>query len=421
MAEKAEETYGTYSTKLTTIKHSAVASWSGYGYQGQCAILHTLKLLLEDRDKVKDYYLSLESYEDFAIMDANKKIVSLHQCKCFSAAIDFTSECKKISDKREYYHKELRICAEDVPCFFHSNITPTTSLTCGVRAYDFQPGQTTCDADKVMKQIENTVADYMKKYSVASSEKDKASILANMIVNKVSDIHQKKSADNSDFWTIATDSGSWIPFVDIRNELENTDRTIHSEIILAIASRNSINTCMTKCLNEDRDDADFAKKEYLVNKFLNGLNSLNLELLVYVIRRIHPHVEWTEDCVDELRAPEKGNYLYKLLTTTTQELTDYKALLWREEGVLESPSTLGNDRPAIKNAEKIRKNPSLAFLCDYRWIVGDFNESVDNIMDKAPSMVDSETAETLERITRPSKLGLLSINDKNKEYVKNHS
>ena len=34
MAEKAEETYGTYSTKLTTIKHSAVASWSGYGYQG---------------------------------------------------------------------------------------------------------------------------------------------------------------------------------------------------------------------------------------------------------------------------------------------------------------------------------------------------------------------------------------------------
>lgn len=362
MAEKAEEIYGTYRTKLTTIKHSAMASWSGYGYQGQCAILHAIKLLLEDRDKVKDYYLSLESYEDFAILDASKKIVSLHQCKCFSVAVDFTSECQKISDKREYYHKELKICAADVPCFFHSNITPATPLTCGVRVYDFQPGQTTCDADKVMEQIEDSVSNYMKKYGVASSEKDKANILANMIVNKVSEIHQKKNACNSDFWTIATDSANWISFVNIRNELENTDRAIKSETIRAIASRNSINTYMTKCLNEDRDDANFAKKESLVNKFLSGLNSLDLELLVNVIRRIHPHVEWTENCVNELRSPEKGNNLYKLLTST-QELTDYKALLWREEGVLESPSTLGNDRPAIKNAEKIRKNPSLAFLC----------------------------------------------------------
>jgi len=420
MAETAEETYGTYGTKMTTIKHSAVASWSGYGYQGQCAILHALKLLYKDRERFKDYYLSLESYEDFAIMDASKRIVSLHQCKCFSSSVDFTSECQKMSDKREYYHKELKICTENVPYLFHSNRTPTTPLTCGVSAYEFQPGQTTCDADKVMEQIEEAVKNYMMKYGFASSETDRASILANMIAANVSKIHQKKNDANSNFWTIATDSDNWISFKDIQKELEKTDGAIKSETIRAIASRNTINAQMTKCLNYHRSDADFAIKETLINKFLNRLNSLDLALLVNVIRRLYPHVEWTENCVVELRSTEKVNNLYKLLTST-QELTDYVNLSWVEEGILESPSTLGQDQISTIHAVNIRNNPTLALLYDYRWIVGDFNESVDNIMDTAPSMVDSETTETLERITRPSKLGLLSITDKNAEYVKNHS
>lgn len=420
MAEKAEETYGTYSTKLTTIKHSAVASWSGYGYQGQCAILHALKLLHADRDKVKDYFLSLESYEDFAIMDANKKIVSLHQCKCFSMAVDFTSECQKISDKREYYHNKLGICSNDVPCFFHSNIAPSKPLVCDVKAYEFQPNQTICSSDQIMPLIEAIVKNYMEKYNLGWSEKEKVCVLTNVISTNVSKMHELKNIRGDSFWEIATDKGNWISFSNIIEELEKPDSPIMSDTLRAISSRNSINKSMTERLNDDRDDAHFYQKEVLVNKFLNGLNAIDCDSLVSVIKRLHPHVEWAENCVDELRAPEKGYVLYNLLTST-QELADYKTIFWREEAVLESPSTLGHYRRSIKYAEIIRRNPTLALLYDYRWIVGDFNESVDNIMDMAPSMVDSETAETLERITRPSKLGLLSIKDKNEEYVKNHS
>lgn len=420
MAEKAEETYGTYGTKLSTIKHSAVANWSGYGYQGQCAILHAIKLLCDNRDAVSGWYLSLESYEDFAIMDEHENIVSLHQCKCFSNATDFTDECHKISDKREYYNKELGKCKADVPCFFHSNITPTQALVCNVKAYEFKTGQTTCAADKVVDMIEEVISLYMDKYVVIRNEKAKASILANMVQNKVTEIHSRKSA--VDFWSIATSKASWIPFSHIIAVIEEPDDAIKSEHLRAITSRIAINTHITKCLSEEAGDADYEAKEAIVNRFLLGLNSLDNDSLVKVVRRLHPHLEWNETCVAELKVADKGNNLYALLTSVN-EINNYENLSWNVDGVLSTPSTLGHDRKPKHLAERIRKNPAaLALLRDYRWIVGNIDNSEDNIMSIAPSVTDSDDAENHERITQPTKLGLLSITDKNDpDYEKNHS
>ena len=414
------EKFGTYQTNLSTITHSAVPNWSGYGYQGQCAMLHAIKLLLEDKDRYKGYYLSLESYEDFAIMDEAEQIVSLHQCKCYSAPEDFTDECHKISDKREYYSQKLHKCADDVPCFFLSNIEPKKALVCDVKAYEFKSGQITCDADKVIEEIESAVTDYMAKYSCPGSEKAKVSLLANMVEQNVAAMHQKKSA-STDFWQIATDKDNWIPFEAIINTLETPDDAIMSEALRAMAARNAINTHITQCLNDDRNDTDFAQKEIVVQKFLNGLNSMDSDDLIKIVRRFHPHVEWSENSTVELRSADKGNNLYTLLTSTP-ELNKYDTLSWNDEGILETPSTLGMDRKSVRHAEMIRKIPVMAFLRDYRWIVGRIDDSIDNIIDEAPSVVDSDETNESDRITRPSKMGLLSIKDKNDpDYVKNHS
>ena len=365
MVEKAEETYGTYGTKLSTIKHSAVANWSGYGYQGQCAMLHAVKLLNDDRDTVSRWFLSLESYEDFAIIDENENIVSLHQCKCFSNAVDFTDECHKISDKREYYNKELAKCRADVPCFFHSNITPTQALVCDVKAYEFKAGQTTCAADKVVELIENVLSLYMAKYSIPRNEKAKANILANMIQNKVAVIHSQKNDDN--FWVLATSKDSWIPFSKIIAVLEEPDEAIKSEHLRAITSRIAINTHITKCLSEEIEDEDYEAKEAIVKRFLQKLNSLDNDSLVSVIRRLHPHLEWNETCVTELKAADKGNNLYKLLTSV-DEISNYENLTWNVDGILSTPSTLGQDRKSKHIAESIRKNSAaLSLLRDFRY------------------------------------------------------
>ena len=414
-------TYGTYNTPLTTIQHSALPNWSGYGYQGQCAMLHAVKLLLEDRERVKGYYLSLESYEDFVILDENEQIVSLHQCKCYSAPEDFTDECQKMSDKRQYYSNKLGKCAADVPCYFLSNITPSKPLICNVKAYEFQAGISTCDAGKVLELIVSNLTAYMAKYNCQRSEQTKASVLTSIVEDNVFQMHQKKNEGGQSFWQIATAKNNWIPFTNIISAIENPDDAIKSEALRAMAARSAINTHVTKCLNDDRNETDFAKKEELVNKFLNGLNSMDANTLISVVRRLYPHVEWNENNTAEFRGSEKGENLYRLLTST-EELHDYDKLSWNEDGILETPSTLGQSRSSVHFAERIRKNPVLAFLCDYRWIVGHIDNSIDNIMESAPNVTDPVTTDEPERITRPSTLGLLSVNDKNDpDYVKNHS
>lgn len=418
---ETEESYGTYHTKLSTIKHSALPNWSGYGYQGHCAMHHAIKLLCDNKVSYKDFYLSLESFEDFAIMDSSDNIYSLHQCKCYASGADFTDECHKISDKREYYCKVLKNCTETVPCYFHSNITPTKVLVCNVIAYEFLPGNTTCSPVDIIKLIEQVVRDYMLKYGCSGSENAKACVLMSMIQTKVAEIHKKKQATADDYWQIALQKDNWIPFSEIIAKLEESDSIIISEALRALAARNSINAYLTRCLNEDINDEDYPIKVDLVEKFLGSLNSINNDDLIRVIRRINPHVEWDETCVIQLQSPEKGNNLYKLLTNT-KELSDFETFSWNEDGILETPSTLGRDRRSIRHAEAIRKSSSLAFLRDYRWIVGDVDSPIDDIYDKAPSMVDVEVPQDYERITRPSRLGLLSIDAKNdSDYEKDHS
>lgn len=423
MAERGAS-YGTFHTTLDTIKHSALPSWSGFDFQGHCAIFHAVKLLNLNQDEVEGYYLSIESFEDFAIMDASENIVSLHQCKCYSKESDFTEECQKISDKREYYSKELNKCSEDVPCYFHSNIKPSKDLVCDVKAYEFQPGMTTCDPDMIIDLFINEVKEYLVKHGCSGPEDAKAYHLMSMIQRRVAEIHQLKQASKDNFWQIATNRENWIPFIEIISKLKEPINVVHSDILRAITARNAINRHLSRNLEEDRDgvDGDYSAKAFSVRQFLDSLNSFNNEDLVKVIKRLNPHVEWNETCTTQLESEEKGNNLYKLLTST-KELADYSSISWNEGGILETPSTLGRDRKPTHQAESIRKNPAvLAFLRDYRWIVGDVDYPIDDIYDEAPSITDVNNSHGFDLITRSSRLGLLSIEKKNdSRYEKDHS
>ena len=72
------------SRKLT---HSAIGSWSGYIYQGMCAVYVVLNAILKEYqsnknvDQIKGYLLYLDAYDDFSIHNENNRAISLHQCK----------------------------------------------------------------------------------------------------------------------------------------------------------------------------------------------------------------------------------------------------------------------------------------------------------------------------------------------------
>lgn len=67
---------------LTSTKdpRNALASWDGYEFQGQIALIVVLEMLIQGGISVEDYELMLEDLEDFSIY-CNGKRVSTHQVK----------------------------------------------------------------------------------------------------------------------------------------------------------------------------------------------------------------------------------------------------------------------------------------------------------------------------------------------------
>lgn len=101
------------------ITHAAIASWAGFVYQGLCALCVAMEKLL-DEDEATTWYLNIEGYEDFAILDADKHILSFHQCKDYKAKKSWKDEFEKMEDKRFYWNQK-GICKSDAPLYFHTN------------------------------------------------------------------------------------------------------------------------------------------------------------------------------------------------------------------------------------------------------------------------------------------------------------
>lgn len=90
--------------KLT---HSAIGSWSGYAFQGMCALYVVLHTILKEyqsnknADQIKGYLLYLDAYDDFSIHDENNKAISLHQCKLYKKPQNFEKAQKQLLDTKK--------------------------------------------------------------------------------------------------------------------------------------------------------------------------------------------------------------------------------------------------------------------------------------------------------------------------------
>ncbi|WP_201584271.1 ABC-three component system protein [Psychrobacter jeotgali] len=95
--------------------HSAIATWSGFVYQGKVALYHCLKLIIEGYD---DFELQLDSTEDFAIY-RDGLLVSAHQVKAmvseyrssYKSALEKAAEIEgdRIEDSVRYLHVSVNL------------------------------------------------------------------------------------------------------------------------------------------------------------------------------------------------------------------------------------------------------------------------------------------------------------------------
>lgn len=402
--ENKEKTYGTYGTPLTTIKHSAFSNWSGFTYQGLCAIHYALVILNENWKLAITRKLNLESYEDFAILDQNDLIVSLHQCKEYNVPKNWTGECRKMSDKHDYWANQQKISPNYDRMYFHAN--QKNIYDCDVEPYAYKTANNLCAPSEIIGLIDQEVQHITVEYRFPGSASAKRDKLISIVIQKVEELHAKQINTKKDMFDIAVRES--IPISDIANVLEND--------VITLSSIETVLTCryyMTGYMKERLANDPFAKGSKVVD-FLETFESMDVTALTQFIQRIFPdqNLNINNICV---RSKERANVLYNVINEVVRDI-NRPVLNWIKDGsILFSPSTLGRDiRSEIHCRDIVQNNYPGDVIRDYRWIVGDVTSKIDDVVDAARSITMHSDIDYTD-ITKPAKVGLLDIKSMNNE------
>lgn len=405
MAEN-QETYGPNKSSMSKILFCAVSSWGGFIYQGCCALCVALELILDDMDKVKFNFLNIEGYDDFAILDKDKYILSFHQAKCYKSEHDFKKDMALMEDKRVYWC-EKGVCAKDALLKFHSNQT----VTChhNVEQYEYSNGKKNLTTGKVLNLLKDLVDNISEQKEWPGNTEAKVDSLISLMDKKVSFLDDESKKQGTDRLKLSIEKS--IAFAEIieilqkdetRASIDDRRRTISFYLNINLRER---------ILEETDETVDSSNVEH----FLDAYNKLAKIEKENFLKRLFPHydVEGRRTNIGNLTNEEVANYLYNVLTQT--EVMNLDRLHWEENEQLLSPSVLGKSKPSKNYCGMIAKNrgnlpPEL--LRDYRWIVGDVTDTIQDLLEEA-HLINAIGAEDYKNIVKSRKVGLLTIKDKN--------
>ena len=400
--EDIEGVFGTYGTKLTTIMNSASSSWSGFTYQGLCAIHYTLALINNNWGFVETRKLNLESYEDFAILDENDLIISFHQCKEYGSAKDWTGECEKMSDKHDYWASKDKLSPNYDKMYFHSNQNNT--YACGVEQYVYKTENGLCGPDKIVDLIDQEISEIIIKHGFPGSHEIKRDRLISMIAQKVEELHDICIRTGQRMFDVAASNS--ISFKQISKYLKD-DSTKLNFTEVAITCRSYMIIHMM-----DRYANDSFANGTKVKDFVRSLEELDIQSLEQFIKRIFPDVDLNADNIS-VRSKERANTLYNVINDVEKDI-ERLDLNWVKDGLtLLTPSTLGRDVRSEEHCRNIVNNNYPGdVIRDYRWIVGDVKSKIEDIIETAHTITISSSMDYSD-ITNPTKVGLLDINSMN--------
>lgn len=407
----SSETFGPNKSNLTKILNSAIVSWDGFIYQGLCALCVVLEQILQNKDDVKSKYLNLEGYDDFAILDKEKHILSFHQAKCYkSLKPNFKEDMKLMEDKRKYWY-DNGICAEDANLYFHCNRIVDCSHS--VKQYQYSNNVAAMSPTEILEYIDSLICEILEINQYPGNVRTKRDTLISLIDEHVSFLDtESKKGTVSDLQLSIDNPISISEIVDLLEKDENYVSTENRVRTISFY----LNFNLTGRIMDETDSSVDVSK---VERFLNAYNKLPKLEKKNIVKRLFPHfdIEGRQTHTGDLTNEEVANYLYNVLTQTKEMNLD--RIHWATEGQLQSPSTLGSSKPTNQYCGKIVKNrgtlpPEL--LRDYRWIVGDVRETIEDIFESAHA-INKISDEEYNNISKSCKVGLLSIQDKNEGRI----
>lgn len=159
--------------ELNKFTHSAIGSWSGYIYQGMCAVYVVLDRMLREyesdnnAEQISGYLLYLDAYDDFSIHDENNQAISLHQCKLYKQTKRFEEAQKQLIETKRYWVQQ-KVCTENTVVYFHSNQSP--NLIDGISSFKDFEGDASFDADTLCQKIRRLIAKIFEAQNVERSQ-----------------------------------------------------------------------------------------------------------------------------------------------------------------------------------------------------------------------------------------------------------
>lgn len=393
--------------------HTAIASWAGFTYQGLCGVYHALTLIKEDRESYKDYSISLDVYEDFAILNAAGLVVSLHQCKDVKSTTNFSDEQKKMKDKFEQYQSK-RWLAEGCRMFFHS----ATQVRCkeGIEAYSYHNRATYCSPNDILRLIEEMIKDIVPDNNDVATI---VAILAAMVDAKVLYVHDMMH-HTAELQKHVAQREAKICFRDIIDILFNT---IHftlpeTDYFFFIRSKYSLEWLQMMIEAEEEElDVDKAKMENYITLLRNMGSVEGMELLTRILP--HEKIAYSGDSLFRVASPEKSSALFNVLHDVNQPL-DADNFDWLVNNHRLSPTAVvaNTDNDMKLACRKIIDNrANLDCLREYDALVGNVHHSIDSISSETKlfSRMKKEGDERLHRSIFSTKdIGIKSIDDVNR-------
>ena len=407
---------------ISKFTYSAIGSWSGYIYQGMCAVYVVLNAILKEYNangnltKIRDYLLYLDAYDDFSIHNENNQAISLHQCKLYKKAQGFEEAQQQLLETKRYW-MEQNVCDEDTVVYFHSNQSP--NLIDGLSSFQDFEGNASFDADTLHQKIRSLIAKIFKARGVERSQNRVYNALISWVDTQVIKIHRRSLEQRKTLQEIAIDKDSAIPFNKIISILFEDDlanyppqdfyKLLKYEFLHSIKEEIEENY-------ETEDDWDGGNPEF-IQDFVDCIGKIPIADFEHIVQRLLPieYIHPSEKSERNVCNSSIAQEFIQLLAKCHFKLRD--KLDWNEKCKRQTPIAVKHLNLSQTCKQLYKNRVNLDCLREYDILVTkEGNEFIPNIRDKAPIIGSTNTNNDNDKnIFKEKKVGLLSVSKFNKE------
>ena len=282
------ENYDIWLKKYEKLLNTAISSWSGYVYQGKVALYHVLKNINNNT-----FTLQLDSLDDFAILDEQNNVISLHQVKA-------KKENRFSSYEKAF--KQLKYGGEVIDCnklYFHltQNISDKTvddieTEFSPIKIYPYDINRF-CEVNQIDNKIEDEIINLMSmeyfsddpsKFTNEYAEKVRI-YLDNIVIKKLFEIHKIIHDGNLPETIAAYDKRiEFSKFIEILSEDLN-QKNLGDEYYLYKIKSDICRYYQEYCYENGLDTNELKR----MNSFISFFRELEENDLIKFIKNIIPH------------------------------------------------------------------------------------------------------------------------------------